>query len=137
MIYCNYQFLVRGVPAMTTQTAFAFRRGIVNMIGVPMKPAGTAFFLLFGMSPLATLTLILVMGSIGPMSGAVSVVRSRRYHQKLCCAAVLFGVCGAVLGILFAITVNATVLNILLIAVMLVAIVSMLRKPAPSGMAEQ
>ena len=117
-------------PQLAVAVVFSVFWGIVNMIGVPMKPAGTAFFLILGMSPLGTLTLILVMGSIGPMSGAVSMVKSRRYHQKLCCAAVLFGVCGAVLGILFTITVNATVLNVLLIAVMLVAIVSLLRKPA-------
>ena len=101
--------------------------GAVNMIGVPMKPAGTAFFLLLGMSPLSTLTLVLVMGCIGPMSGAPSVLKRGAYHEKLCSAAVVGGTIGAVAGSLFAISVNAVVLNILLLIVMLIAIISIFR----------
>ena len=102
--------------------------GMMNMLGVPGKPAGTAFFLLMGMSPLSTLTLVLVMACIGPMGGAFSVLKNGRYHRKLSCAAVIFGSIGAIAGCIFAISVNALVLNILLIAVMLIAIVSLLKK---------
>ena len=74
------------------------------MLGVPMKPAGTAMFLLLGLSPLNTLTLLLVMCCIGPFGGAVPVLKSGNYHQKLVCAAVLGGSLGAVLGSLLALS---------------------------------
>ena len=106
---------------------FSIFWGAVNMLGVPGKPAGTAFFLIMGMSPLSTITLVLVMGCIGPMSGSIHVVRGGNYHRKLCSAAVIFGSVGAILGTLFAISINATLLNILLLAVMLIAIFSMFR----------
>ena len=48
---------------------FSFFWGAINMLGVPMKPAGTAMFLLLGVSPLSTLTLVLVMCAIGPFGG--------------------------------------------------------------------
>lgn len=106
---------------------FSFFWGAVNMIGVPMKPAGTAMFLLLGMSPLATLTMVLVMACIGPMGGGISILKSRQYHQKLSCCAVVFGSLGALLGCLFTISVNAVLLNVLLFIVMLIAIVTMFR----------
>lgn len=107
---------------------FSLFWGAVNMVGVPMKAAGTAFFLLLGMSPLSTLTLVLVMGCLGPMSGSVEVIRGGRYHRKTVCAAVIFGSLGAVLGCLFTVAISPLALNVLLLAVMLVAIVTMLRK---------
>ena len=61
------------------------------------------------------------------MSGAVSVLKRGVYQQKLCMAAVIFGTVGAVAGSLFAISVNAVVLNILLLIVMLIAIISIFR----------
>ncbi len=108
-------------------TVFSFFWGAFNMLGVPMKPAGTAMFLLLGLSPLYALTLLLVMCCIGPFGGAVPVLRRGSYHRKQVCAAVLFGSLGAVLGSLFAISLSALVLNIVLLAVMLVAILSIFK----------
>lgn len=116
------------LPQLVFAVIVSFFWGAVNMIGVPMKPAGSAMFLLLGMSPIATLTMILVMGSIGPMGGGISFIRSGLYHQKPACAAVVFGSVGAILGVLFAISISATLLNILLVAVMLIAIASLMRQ---------
>ena len=98
------------------------------MTGVPMKPANTAIFLLLGLSPLSTLTMVLVMACIGPIGGVIPVIKSGAYHQKLACAAVICGSIGAAIGSLVAISLNAAVLNVLLIIVMVIAIISMLKK---------
>lgn len=115
------------LPQLVFAVIFSFFWGAVNMIGVPMKPAATAIFLWLGMSPIATLTTILVMGSIGPMGGGIPIIRNHLYHQKLACASVIFGSLGAILGVLFAVSISATLLNALLLAVMVIAIVSLLR----------
>ena len=107
---------------------FAFAMGVASMLGVPTKPAGTALFLLLGLSPLTTLTLVLVMCCIGPMVGGIAVLRAGRFHRKTVCAAVVFGTLGAVIGCLVAISLNALLLNILLLVVMLIAIISFLKK---------
>ena len=106
----------------------SFAAGVVNMMGVPMKPANTAIFLLLGLSPLSTLTMVLVMACIGPMGGGLPVIKSGAYHQKLVCAAVIFGSAGAVIGSMVAISLSAGLLNALLILVMIIAIISMIRK---------
>ena len=106
----------------------SFAWGVVGMIGIPMKPAGTALFLLLGMSPLSTLTMVLVIGCMAPLGGGMQVIRSGLYHQKMALSSVIGGTIGAILGCLFAISVSATLLNILLLIVMVVAIVSMFRK---------
>ena len=93
-----------------------------------MKPAGTAMFLLLGLSPIATLTIVLVMASIGPMGGALAIIKSRNYHQKLSLAAVSGGTVGAILGTIFTVSIGATTLNIILLAVMLIAIYSLFKK---------
>ncbi len=116
-----------SLPKLIFATVFAFFWGAVNMLGVPGKPAGTAVFLLLGLSPLATLTLILIMGCIGPMGGGIAVIKNRRYHQKLSSSAVIFGSIGAILGCLFTISVSAALLNVLLLIVMVIAIISMFR----------
>ena len=106
---------------------FSFLWGNLNMLGVPMKPAGTAVFLILGLSPVAVLTLTLVMGCTGPMGGAPVVYRRGDYLQKVTVMAVTAGSAGAVLGGIFAVTVNAAVLNILMLLMLVIAIVSMLR----------
>ena len=115
------------LPQLAFAVVFCFFWGVVNMVGVPGKPAAAAMFLLFGMSPVATLTIILVMGSIGPMGGGIAILKNRLYHQKIACASVIFGTLGAIMGVLFAISISATLLNILLLLVMVTAIVSLLR----------
>ncbi len=129
-------FLTRGAsgidvglsPAkLALAVVLSFFWGALNVMGVPMKPAGTAMFLLLGLSPLTTLTMVLVMCSIGPMTGGIPVLMEGRYHQKLACAAALFGSIGAVFGFFFTIAISPLFLNILLLAIMLIAILSMLR----------
>lgn len=128
--------LTRGTPGTLSGLAggkllFAvicsFFWGAVNMLGVPMKPAGTALFLLLGLSPLNTLTMVLVMCCVGPFGGGVPVLRSGNYQRRQVCAAVIAGTAGAVLGSLLALNINALLLNIILLAVMLVAILSIFR----------
>ncbi len=127
----------RGTPGTLTglsgirlvlAVVFAFFWGGVNMLGVPMKAAGTAMFLLLGMSPLTALTLVLVLGCIGPFSGAVPILKEGRYHRRMACAGVLGGSLGAVLGSMAALSVSAAALNIILLAVMLAAAVSVFRE---------
>ena len=114
-------------PKLAIAVVFCFFWGGVNMLGVPMKAAASAMFLLLGVSPLSTLTLVLVIGCIGPMGGGISIIREKRYHQKLCCASVVCGSLGAAVGSLLAIAVSPLVLNILLLAVLAIAIYTMLR----------
>lgn len=101
--------------------------GVLNMFGIPMKPVWTAIFLLLGLSPLSTLTMVLVMGSLSPLSGGAKVLQSGNYHLKMAVCAVLFGSLGAILGTVLAISLPAGLLNGILIAVMLVAIIAMFR----------
>ena len=114
-------------PKLAIAIVFCFFWGGVNMLGVPMKAAGSAMFLLLGVSPLSTLTLVLVIGCIGPMGGGIAIIREKRYHQKLSCASVVCGSAGAALGSLFTISVSPLVLNLLLLVVLVIAIVTMLR----------
>jgi len=102
--------------------------GVVNMFGIPMKPTWTAIFLIMGLAPLTVLTMVLVLGAMTPLLGAVEVVRSGRYQKKLVGSAVVTGSAGAVAGVLTAVTIPGNILNIILIAVMLIAIVAMFRK---------
>ena len=132
----------RGTPGTLTgvtgwklifATVFCFLCGVVNMLGVPSKPAQTAMFLLMGVSPIHTLTIVLGICSFGPFGGVLSFVKSGEYHHKMVCAAIFAGTVGAVLGSLFAISLNAAVLNVILIAVMLVAIISIFREKGGSA----
>ena len=106
---------------------FSFFWGAINMLGVPMKPAGTAMFLLLGVSPLSTLTLVLVMCAIGPFGGGIPVLKLGNYSRKLTCAAVIFGSLGAILGSIFTLSLSAMLLNIILLGVMLIAVISIFR----------
>ena len=102
--------------------------GAVNMLGVPMKPAITAMFLFMGFTPVNTLSMVLVMG-VGALSGGIRIARDKRYNKKVVLAGVIFGSIGAAVGSVMAISLNPTLLNILLMGVMIIAIVSIL-KPA-------
>ena len=102
--------------------------GFINMMGVPCKPVAAAMLLLLGLSPVAALTLTIVLGAIIPMSGGVSIVKGGLYNRKLVLAAMTAGSVAAVLGVLLAISMNQLLLNILLILVMLIAVVSIFKK---------
>ncbi len=101
--------------------------GIINRFGIPMKPTWTAIFLLLGLSPLATLTMTLVIGALTPVAGGISVMKSGLYQKKMALAALIFGSIGAIVGTTLAITIPALALNVILIIVMVIAIVSMIK----------
>lgn len=102
--------------------------GIINRFGIPMKPTWTAIFLLLGLSPLATLTMTLVIGALTPIAGGVSVMKSGLYQKKMALAALFFGSAGAIIGTGLAIAIPALTLNVILIIVMIIAIISMVRR---------
>ena len=101
--------------------------GIINMFGVPMKPTRTAIFLIAGLSPLATLTLVVVLGSLAPISGGIEVIRRGIYQKKMVFSATTLGTLGGIIGALFVVSISEMFLNVLLIAVMLIAILIMFR----------
>lgn len=107
--------------------ALCFVIGLINMFGIPMKPTRSALFLVLGMSPIATLTMVLVLGSLAPISGGYQVLRNGNYQRKMVVASVIFGSLGAIIGAFLAISIPAILLNIVLIAVMLLAIAVMFR----------
>jgi len=117
---------LRGIK-LVIAAVLCLLTGIVNRFGIPMKPTWTALFLILGFSPLATLSMILIIGALTPISGGVSVIKSGLYQKKAVLSALTFGSLGAIVGTALAISIPALVLNIVLIAVMLVAIVSMAR----------
>ena len=98
------------------------------MMGVPCKPIAVTMLLLLGLSPVAALTLTIVLGVIVPMSGGVSIVRGGLYNRKMVLAAMTAGSAAAVLGVMLAISMDQLLLNILLIIVMLIAVISIFRK---------
>lgn len=102
--------------------------GFLNMMGVPGKPITTAMLLLLGMSPVAALTLTIVLGSIIPMSSGFSLIKAGRYNRKLALAAMTAGSAAAVLGVMLAVSLDPLLLNILLLFVMLVAVISILKE---------
>ena len=102
--------------------------GFINMMGVPCKPIAVTMLLLLGLSPVASLTLTIVLGIIVPMSGGVSIVRGGLYNRKMVLAAMTAGSAASVLGVMLAISMDPLLLNILLIIVMLVAVISIFKK---------
>ena len=116
-----------GIKLVVT-AAFCFFSGVVNMFGIPMKPTWTALFLIMGLSPITTLTLVLVVGAMTPLTGAVNVLKGGHYQKKMVGCAVVTGTLGALIGVLTAVSIPSTALNIILIAVMLIAIISMFKK---------
>ncbi len=60
-----------------------FGLGFLNMFGVPMKPPAIALLLLMGLSPINTLTLMLVMGVVSPMAGGIGCCAARCIKRKL------------------------------------------------------
>lgn len=101
--------------------------GFINMFGVPMKPPAIALFLLLGLSPMATLTLVMAMGIASPLAGGVRVLRSELYGKKSALAALSFGTAGVLLGAAFTITLDAAVLTAILLLIMAATALSMLR----------
>ena len=102
--------------------------GATNMLGIPAKPFLTTVLLLLGLSPLTTLALILGAIPIAVVTGGINVVRRKHYNRKLAVSAATTGCAGAFIGCALAISINATALNIILVGVIIVAIVSLIKK---------
>ena len=102
--------------------------GFTNMLGIPAKPFLTTALLLLGLSPIMTLAMILGAIPISVVTGGINVMRRRRYNKKHAFSAVAAGCPAAFLGCMLAISINATALNIILIAVIIIAIVSLIKK---------
>ena len=83
--------------------------------------------LLLGLSPVAALTLTIVLGAVIPMSGGVSILRGGLYNRRLVLAAMTADSAAAVLGVALAVSLPPLVLNILLLLVMLIAVVQSFR----------
>ena len=108
--------------------ALCFFTGVMNMFGIPMKPTWTALFLIMGLAPISVLTMVLVLGALTPLTGAVNILKAGRYQKKMVGSAVVFGSAGALLGTTLAVSIPSNALNIILVAVMLIAIISMFKK---------
>lgn len=108
-----------------------FVTGLINMFGIPMKPTWTALFLILGLSPLSTLTMVQSVGYFGPLSGGFNIIKGGKYHQKMAVSAVIFGAIGAIIGVTIALSISPTMLNIVLLLVMALTIYSIFTsKPA-------
>ena len=102
--------------------------GFTNMLGIPAKPFTTTALMLLGMSPITTLTLLLGSVPIAVVTGGINVVRRKRYNKKMAVAAVTAGCITAFIGTMLAISIDAMVLNIILIGVILIAVISLIKK---------
>jgi len=108
--------------------ALCFVTTAINMFGIPMKPTWTAMFLMLGLTSLTSLSLVLFFGSIAPLAGGIRALCAERYHRKMVLSTIVGGSVGAILGTFFAISIPSGILNFLLLAVMLIAIVTMAKK---------
>ena len=108
--------------------AEAFCAGFINMLGIPAKPLTATVALLLGLSPLTTLAITLGAIPMACVSGGINVAPRKKYNPKLILSAMTAGSVTAVAGCLLAISINAAVLNVLLLIVIAVAIVSLIRK---------
>ncbi len=102
--------------------------GFINMLGVPMKPTATAVLLILGMSPMATLTMVIVLGAVTPISGGIRVIKDGNYNKKIVFCAITGGSVGAIIGTTLAVSIDALFLNIILLITMAVASISLLRR---------
>ena len=116
------------LPLLLLAAALCLVTAAVNMFGIPMKATWTALFLVMGLSPMTALTLVLVLASLSPISGGISVLKNGLYHRKAVLCSTIFGSAGALVGTAAAISLPANVLNGILLVVMLIAIVSMAKK---------
>lgn len=107
---------------LAVAVSLCFITGLINMFGIPMKPTWTALFLILGLSPLSTLTMVQSVGYFGPLSGGFNIIKGGKYHQKMAVSAVIFGVIGAIIGVTIALSISPTMLNIVLLLVMALTI---------------
>ena len=116
----GWQFVI-AIPVV-----FIF--GLLNMMGVPMKPPLMCMFLLMGVSPLVVITLLMCMAVPGPIAGSINIFKSGRYSKRTFVIAATVGSCAAVFGGLFALSVNTLLLTILMMIGMGIVAYNMLKK---------
>ncbi len=122
----NTEVALRGAKlVILALTTLVF--GFTNMLGIPAKPFLTTALLLLGLSPIATLALILGAVPVSVVTGGINVVRRKRYNKKHAVSAVTAGCAAAFVGCMLAISLNAAALNVILIAVIIVAIISLIK----------
>ncbi len=114
--------------AMVVALPILFVIGFVNMIGFPMKPSSLLVLLLLGMSPVSAMTVVMTMGSVGPILGGFGAIRGGKYNRKTALCAATFGLLGAAVGAYFALTLNATLFLVILIAMMSFTAFTLLKK---------
>ena len=114
--------------AMVVALPILFVIGFVNMIGFPMKPSSLLVLLLLGMSPVSAMTVVMTMGSVGPILGGFGAIRGGKYNRKTALCAATFGLLGAAFGAYFALTLNATLFLVILIAMMSFTAFTLLKK---------
>ena len=113
---------------LAVAAVMCFVTAAINMFGIPMKPTWTALFLVLGLSSITSLTLLLLIGALGPIAGGSRMLRSGVYHRKTVLCATLAGSVGAILGTSFAISIPSLLLNATLMVIMLIAIITMFKK---------
>ena len=106
----------------------AFVAGFINMLGIPAKPLIATVSLLLGLSPITTLAVTLGGLPTSCLVGGLRVMPKKNYSPKLILSAMTAGSLAAIAGCLMAISVNATVLNVMLLIVIAVAIVSLIKR---------
>lgn len=104
-----------------------FCAGFINMLGIPAKPLIATVALLLGLSPVTTLAVTLGAIPMSCVAGGINVAPRKKYNPKLILSAVTAGSIAAVIGCLLAISINAAVLNALLLVVIALAIVSLIK----------
>ena len=105
----------------------AFCAGFINMLGIPAKPLTATVALLLGLSPITTLAITLGAIPIACMSGGLNVVPRKKYNPKLVLSSMTVGSVTAIIGCLLAISINAAILNAILLVVIAIAIISLIR----------
>lgn len=101
--------------------------GYAAPFGVPMKPTMLALFLILGITPLATLTYIMVITMCTSFTGNLRILRSGQYEKSLFKAASTFGAAGAIIGSMFALSINPFVLTIIMLFIMAFVVYTMLK----------
>lgn len=95
-----------------------FVMGILNMMGVPMKPPLMSLFLLLGLSPITTLTILMTMSVPGPISGSITFFKTGKFKKKVFVSAATLGSIAAIIGGRFALSANTYVLTIVMLVAM-------------------
>lgn len=105
-----------------------FGLGILNMLGVPMKPPLMSLLLLLGLAPITTLTILMTISVPGPISGSINFFKTGKYKKKVFVCAATLGSIAAIIGGRFALNINTYVLTIVMLVAMAYVSYTMLKK---------